>query len=250
MQVAFFVAHAMKIKASIISKHWQPETIARKSLVMMTPDAQFAQPAIQLIKDSFAVMYRIDVSSTQMSIPDYNAEKASRMEYVTAMGEFITKATPLVEKAPEAAPFLMKIMQWAGASFQTNGGVETLFDNYIRAIEKKIQTAAANPPQPTPLQQAEVAKTQSEAAENNATAAKLQAETQQLTQGGAQAKMMETQAKVQGRAAETQAKIQGQQATTQASIEGQVAKTQAEIMAKAAKTQADIELAKSKETLQ
>jgi hypothetical protein len=227
MQVGFFVASAMQIKALIISKHWQRETIIRKSLVMMTPDAMYAEQAVDLIKNTFDMMYRIDVSSTQMSIPDYNAEKEARMAYVELMGEFIAKTTPLMEKAPGVAPFLLKLMQWASASFQTSGGVETLFDNYVRALEMKLKQAEANPPQPSPMEQAELAKTQSEAAENQAQAAKLAAETQAL-QGGGQAKVMEMQAKIQ------------------ADIEGQVAKTQADIMAKAAKTQADIALAKAK----
>lgn len=146
MQVGSFVAEAMDIKAMIISKHFQPETIVKKSLVMQTADQQFAEPAVQLIKDSWELMYRINVSSTQMSIPDYNAEKQMRQEYVTSMGQFIGQIQPLIEKAPSAAPFMLKILQWAGASFSTSGGVETLFDNYIREVEKALQ----QPPPPNP----------------------------------------------------------------------------------------------------
>jgi hypothetical protein len=155
MQVGAFVAGAMDIKANIISKHFQPETIIRKSLVMFTPDREFAEAAVKLIKDSWELMYRINVSSTQMSIPDYNAEKQMRQEFVTSMGQFVGQVTPLLEKAPAAAPFMLKILQWAGASFSTSGGVETLFDNYIREVQKQL----AAPPPPNP----EVAKAQAEA---------------------------------------------------------------------------------------
>jgi hypothetical protein len=146
MQVGSFVAEAMDIKAMIISKHFQPDTIVKKSLVMMTADAEYAQPAVQLIKDSWELMYRINVSSTQMSIPDYNAEKQMRQEYVTSMGQFISQVAPIIQQAPGAAPFMLKILQWAGASFSTSGGVETLFDNYIREVEKQLQ----QPPPPNP----------------------------------------------------------------------------------------------------
>lgn len=154
MQVGSFVAESMDIKAMIISKHFQPETIVRKSLVMMTADRQYAEQAVALIKNSWQLMYRINISSTQMSIPDYNAEKQMRQEYVTAMGQFVSQITPLVQQAPGAAPFMLKILQWAGASFSTSGGVETLFDNYIREVEKQLQA----PPSPDP----EVAKAQAE----------------------------------------------------------------------------------------
>src|SRR3990172_4096836 len=155
MQVGSFVAEAMDIKAMIISKHFQPQTIVRKSLVMFTADAPYAEQAVQLIKDSWELMYRINISSTQMSIPDYNAEKQMRQEYVTSMGQFVSQITPLIQQVPTAAPFMLKILQWAGASFSTSCGVETLFDNYIRAVEKQLQ----QPPPPDP----EVAKQQAEA---------------------------------------------------------------------------------------
>ena len=147
MQVGSFVAETMDIKASIIARHWQPESILRKSLIMHTPDAPYAQEAIKLIKDSWQLMYRINVSSTQMSIPDYNAEKQMRQEFVTSMGQFVSQITPLVQQAPKAAPFMLKILQWAGASFATSGGVETLFDNYIREVEKQLQGPVPESPE-------------------------------------------------------------------------------------------------------
>ena len=165
MQVGQFVSEAMNIKANIIAKHFQPKTIYTKSLVQYTPDREFAEPAIQLIKDSWSLMYRINVSSTQMSIPDYNAEKQMRQEFVTSMGQFVSQVTPLIERAPKAAPFMLKILQWAAASFATSGGVETLFDNYIREVEKGMMA----PPPPNP----EAMKLQAEQA---AEAQRLQAE--------------------------------------------------------------------------
>jgi len=68
----------------------------------------------------------------------------------------VSQITPLVQSAPTAAPFMLKILQWAGAAFATSGGVETLFDNYIRAVEKQL--TAPQPPNP------EVLKAQAEAA--------------------------------------------------------------------------------------
>lgn len=149
LQVGAFVAEAMEIKAWIISKHFQPETIIRKSLVMYTEDKQYAEQAVQLIKQSFQLMYRINVSSTQMSIPDYNAEKQARTEYITSLGQFVSQITGLVQLAPEAAPYFLRMLQWAGAAFQTNGGVETIFDNFVRAVEKRL-AEPPKPPQPSP----------------------------------------------------------------------------------------------------
>jgi|SRR5882672_3615988 len=159
MQVAEFVSEALNIKAWIISKHFQPETIIKKSLVMYTPDNQYAQAAVQLIKDSWELMYRINISSTQMSIPDYNAEKQDRQEFITAMGQYLSQASEFIQMNPKGAPFLLKILQWGAASFAGADQVETLFDNYIRTLEQQLQ----QPPQPNP----EAQKIQAEMADRD-----------------------------------------------------------------------------------
>lgn len=145
--VGEFVSEAFMIKACIIANHWQAETIYKKSLVEYTPDRVYARQAIQLIKDKFSLLYRINVSSTQMSIPDYNAEKQMRQEYITTMGQFFGQAAPILKEAPAAAPFMLRMLQWAGAAFATSGGVETLFDNFIREVEKKLQQPVPQPGQ-------------------------------------------------------------------------------------------------------
>jgi hypothetical protein len=180
MQVGSFVAEVMDIKAGIISKHFQPETIIKKSLVQYTPDAPYADAAVKLIKDSWQLMYRINVSSTQMSIPDYNAEKQARQEFVTNMGQFVSQVEPMVSKSPSAAPFMLKILQWAGAAFATSGGVETLFDNYIRAVEKQIAQPPQSPPDPAVIKaQADLQKTQIQI-QSDQGLAQLDAQTKQM----------------------------------------------------------------------
>jgi hypothetical protein len=51
-EFARFCSDVQKIKAEIISKHFEPQTIIDRSNVMRTPDAQLAQPAVELIKSS------------------------------------------------------------------------------------------------------------------------------------------------------------------------------------------------------
>jgi hypothetical protein len=65
--IAEWITNLLRIKAEIISKHWQPETIAMRSNIMRTPDAEFAGPAIQLIKDERLAEYRISVEADSLS---------------------------------------------------------------------------------------------------------------------------------------------------------------------------------------
>lgn len=221
--VAIFVAQAMGLKAWIISKHWQPQTIIRKSLIMHTSDAEYAEQAVALIKDSFELMYRVHISNTQMSIPDYNAEKSERIEFISAMGQFVGQATQVLTTTPEAAPFFIKMLQWAAASFAATGEAESILDSFAKQLEEKLKQP---PPEPTPEQQAALEKTQSEADENRATAEEKRAKIQAMgVEGQGEMAMAEAEAQANVDQAEmdmanTQAKTEGNLAVQQAKTEG------------------------------
>lgn len=240
LAVATFVTEAMQIKAEIIAKHWQPQSIIQKSLIMSTSDAPLAMQAVQLIKNSWELWYRINVSSTQLSIPDYNAEKEARMEFVTTVGQFVAQITPMVEKNPQSAPFFLKMLQWAAATFQKSGEMESIIDDYVRQVEQKVSQP---PPGPSPMQQAELEKTKSEAAENYATAQEKQARAQSA---GAQVAVEQMQA--QGDIATNQAKAQNEIASSQAKTQATVVTEQLKQDTALVKAQASVAqaLAKSK----
>jgi hypothetical protein len=145
--VGMFVRHAMRLKAEIVSKHFQPESIANQSQIMFTESAQFAEPAIALLKDYRASEYRIEVSEESLSMADYTAERELRMEYVTAVGQFISQTAQMAQGMPQALPYILRILQWATAAFRGANDIESVFDEAV--------TAATN--QPNPPAQAEQA---------------------------------------------------------------------------------------------
>jgi stress-induced morphogen len=71
-EFARFCSDTQRIKAEIISKHFEPQTIIERSNIMRTPDAQFAEQAVQLIKDKFSE-YRITVNPDSVSLTDFAA---------------------------------------------------------------------------------------------------------------------------------------------------------------------------------
>ncbi|MBM4225516.1 MAG: hypothetical protein FJ167_12225, partial [Gammaproteobacteria bacterium] len=111
--IAEWVTQALRIKAEIISKHWQPETIAQRSNIMRTPDAQFAPMAIQLIKDEQLAEYRISVEADSMAAMDWAAERDSAVQFMQGLGAFVSQVAPLTQSTPGAGPYLLRLMQWA-----------------------------------------------------------------------------------------------------------------------------------------
>jgi len=150
--ISEFVQEAMRIKADIISKHFQPETIIKKSLIQMIPqtDHRLIQPAVQMLKNTPVVSYHLEVQADDMSIPDYAVEKQSRMEYITAMGQLISQSWQAVQAAPEMAPLVLQSLQWAAAGFKNGRMLEGVLDQAVDQALKQLAAKAQQPEPPPP----------------------------------------------------------------------------------------------------
>lgn len=145
--VSVFIQHALRIKAEIIAKHFQKDTILRQSLIKQTPDAELGPKAVDLLKEQWnSKVFRIQVFSHDMAIPDYNAERTGRTEFITAMGQFISQTVPLIEMDAAAAPFLVQMLGWAAAGFRSAQEIEGVFDKMLNTLAAN----AANPKKEAP----------------------------------------------------------------------------------------------------
>ena len=175
--VAKFVQQALGIKSEIICRWFQPETIVKRSNIMLSPDAQFAQPAIELLKNVEESRYRIQIEADSMSLIDRKAQIDSYTGMLTAVGQAMQQATPLIEKVPEAAPAMFGIIKSFIAKFQASEELEGMFDQAINALQQK----AATPAQPDPVKQAEVEEKQAGALERKASAVQKLADAESKT---------------------------------------------------------------------
>lgn len=146
-EVARFVSETMRIRANIVANHFQPETITKRSLIMLTPDAQLAQPAIAMLKDFGTSLYSINVTADSLAAPDWAEEKEARTEFLGAASNYIMAAGPIVQQSPLVGSFLIKLLQWAAAGFKGAKTIEGVLDEAARAMQ---QQAAAPPPPPPP----------------------------------------------------------------------------------------------------
>lgn len=144
--IAEWITNALRIKAEIISKHWQPETIAERSNIMRTPDAQFAQAAIELIKNEDLAEYRITVEADSMAAMDWAAERDAAVQFMQGLGAFISQVAPVAQSTPGAGPYLLRLMQWAVSKFRVSNEIEGVLDQAVGAMNQQLM----NPPQPQP----------------------------------------------------------------------------------------------------
>jgi hypothetical protein len=147
-ELAEFVQTALAIKAEIMAAHFQPETLIRRSLIDKTPDAQYAEAAIELLRDKRMAIYSLAVDPDTMAMVDYSAEQEARTQCITAIGQFMQAAWPLAQAKPEATPFLLQVMQWLLAGFKAGKQIEGVLDQAITMMANTPPT----PPQPDPAQ--------------------------------------------------------------------------------------------------
>lgn len=167
-----WVASGQRIRSQIICSKFQPQTIAERSNIEHSMDAPLAQPAIAFLKENGdGKMYRISIEAETMAMVDWAQERDSRTQFLQAVGGFVTATAPLLQAKPEAAPIVMQMMKWGLGGFRVSKEIETVLDQAIAAAQQP-----ETPPEPSPLEQAEIAEKQSKTEQNKASAEKSRAD--------------------------------------------------------------------------
>ena len=190
-EVARFATDLQKLRAEIVSKHFDEQTIVERSnllrvelveqqvpgpmgqpIMKKVPNVPLIAKAVKLLKSEFW-QYRIEVKSDAIALRDYAALKQERVEVMSTLGALFQQSIPMVQIFPQSAPFLLSLGKWLIASCKGSQQIEGEFDRFSTQVEE-----AANAPKPPPPPDPKVE------------AAKIKA---QADAGQAQAKMQQTQ---------------------------------------------------------
>jgi hypothetical protein len=152
-EFARFASDLQKLKAEIISKHFEPQTILSESNAQFSFDMQSAMQAVQLIKDRFS-SYRIEVKPEAISLTDFAALKAERMEVLSSMAGFFQAMAPIAQSMPGATPMMLQMLQWAVAGLRGASQIEGVIDQAIEMSKQAQTQQSAQPQQPDPKIQA------------------------------------------------------------------------------------------------
>jgi len=180
-----FARDILRMKSEIICSKYQPETLVQISGVMSTPDAQFVQAAIELLKNETMRNFNIDIETDTLVQIDQQTEKANRVEFLTSVSSYLEKILPVGQQHPELVPLLGEMLLFGIRGFKIGRTIEGSFEQYISQATQQAKAKAAQPPQPPPptpemiRAQAEVQNAQ---AKNQMEQAKLQTEQQLETQ--------------------------------------------------------------------
>lgn len=225
-EVALFATEALRLKAQIMCGKFDPQTLIKMSAAeQLNPaDQQYLQPAMELLigerlqnpearAENPLRSFRIDIAADTLVQLDEEAEKASRVEFLTAVGTYMEKAMPIVQAVPDAGGVVIDLLKFGVTGFKVGKQIEGALDEAL----DKMRAAAAQPKPPPP--DPAMAKVQAAAAHAQAQQqidAKHAADDLQLTHQREQAKLITDAQAEQGRQQLEREKIAGQLANDRA----------------------------------
>ena len=246
--VALFASELFQLKAQVICTKFQPSTILMYAAAqsMQPADQALIPQALQLIQDKPLRSFRIQVDSDSLVQIDENQNKRERVEFLQAMGGFLTQALPMGQQAPELVPMLIELVKFGVGAYKKAAPIEGTIDQAMQEVQMKQQQMAQQPPPPNP----EVVKMQ---AEQQFEQMKMQAQAQNeqmKMQATAQSEQLRAQADIQVAQAKAQADVQMAQMKLQAETQLEAQKQQYMQAMEQAKLQAAEELEKGKTELE
>jgi hypothetical protein len=212
-EVVNFATALLQIKAQIICQHFTDDTIIQISGAMqLSPQDQALIPqALELLKNEPAKNFRIEVTSDSMIYQDEQQEKQDRVEFLTAVSQFMQTALPTAQAAPELTPLLMEMLKFGVTAFKAGKGMEGLIDETADKFRQQAKDAEGQPKPPSPEMQKLQMQAQMEQAKMQAQSQAKQAEMQaqlQMEQQKMQMQMELEKAKQEYQAQENQLKFQ------------------------------------------
>lgn len=164
-EVARFCRDIIRITGEIICEQFHPRTLLAISDIEQQPgvDAQYAKPAVMLLKDDKTRPLRIDIETDSTIMIDQQSEQQGRVQFLQMASQFLQQALPATQQYPMIAPLLGQMLLFGIRAFPQGAELEGAFETAIKAMQQMP------PPQTQPdpklmLAQAQVRNIDSEIA--------------------------------------------------------------------------------------
>jgi hypothetical protein len=142
-----------------------------------------------------------------MIYQDEQQEKADRTAFLAAVGQFISRALPTAQAAPEMTPMLLEMLKFGVTAFKAGKQLEGIIDQTADDLKKQYEATKGQPKPPSPEAQKMQMTMQIEQAKMQAKQSELQMQGQ-LEQQKLQAQIELERAKQEFQAQENQLKFQ------------------------------------------
>ena len=183
------------------------------------PSSQEAfDDAIELLRSDRERGFSIEIETDSMVFEDQKAERAARIEFITAVSNFLREAIPASTLYPAAAPILVELLMFGVRGFKAGRQLAEVFDEAAERMgEMKPAQGQQQGPSPEQIKAQEQQRAASEKAQADAQRAQVE-----------MAKAMAEKAKHEAEIAKTSSDAMLKQQETQLAYERAVMKEEAD----------------------
>jgi hypothetical protein len=96
-----------------------------------------------LLQDNALRAFRIDIETDSTIEPQDRQEKQRRLEFVTAVGEYVGRSLPAIQLAPQLLPIIVEGLKFLVRGFRAGREMEEVID---RAMDQLVQAGGMAPP--------------------------------------------------------------------------------------------------------
>lgn len=107
----------------------------------------FDDAVVQLLRDDRARGFRIDIETDSTIQPDENQEKQSRIEFLTAVGQFVNQTREVGAAMPALMPVLGKSLLFLVRGFRAGRELEDDIERAVSGMQQQIQMQMQQPKQ-------------------------------------------------------------------------------------------------------
>lgn len=148
--IAQYFSELINLKAQIICKLYEPQRILERAGQLFPSDMPYVQSAIDLLKNEGLLHFRVVISVDSLQMPDWNADKKSKTELLTAVTQYMGQVIPAAQATPELAPLALTMLGFAVTGYKGADQIEGVIEDMKRQLTQLAQQKAANPQPPKP----------------------------------------------------------------------------------------------------
>ena len=112
----------------------------------LPPEVVTIEDVMELLRNDPIRNFRIDIETDSTIATDYEAEKQSRVEFISNVAPFLQQMIPAVQAMPQLAEPLGEMLMFVVRGFKAGRQLESSFEESF----KKLQEERAQPPSPPP----------------------------------------------------------------------------------------------------
>lgn len=148
--VARYASDILRLKAQVMCKKFNPQTLLAISGIQYTQDGQdekLVQAALALLKEGQMSAFRIKIESDSLAQIDESKEKQEAAEFIKAMGAILKEAVPVVQAAPPMMSFVGELMMFAARRMRVGRSVEQSLEQSLAATQQQLSEPKGIPPE-------------------------------------------------------------------------------------------------------